>query len=93
MFLDQGTGSFVVEDNLIFNVDRSPFRFHKGWTNVVRNNIVSLPEDVPLVRYNDTKSERIVVQANRELPEGDELDQVIKDRKKLAGPRKRSETP
>jgi len=67
MFLDQGTGSFTVEGNLIYNVHRSPFRFHKGWTNVVRNNTVRLPDGVPLVRYNDTVQERIKLEGNLEL--------------------------
>lgn len=73
MFLDQGTGSFTVEDNLIYAVDRSPFRFHKGWKNVVRNNTVHLPEGVPLVRYNDTKEENITLEDNRELKTDEDL--------------------
>lgn len=88
MFLDQGTGSFVVEDNLVYDVGRSPFRFHKGWTNVVRNNTVSLPEEAPLVRYNDTKPERIQVSGNRNLPPGDELDAAIKAARTRTGVRK-----
>ena len=72
MFLDQGTGSFVVQDNLIYNVERSPFRFHKGWTNIVRHNTVYLPEGVPLVRFNDTKTERITLVDNLELKTEDE---------------------
>jgi hypothetical protein len=79
MFLDQGTGSFTVEDNLIYDVNRSPFRFHKGWTNIVRNNTVRLPEGVPLVRYNDTVQARINVQNNTELRTDGELKQAIKD--------------
>jgi len=78
MFLDQGTGSFLVENNLIYNVERSPFRFHKGWKNVVRHNTVHLPPDVPLVRFNDTKTERIMLEDNIELKTEDELKSSIK---------------
>ncbi len=65
MFLDQGTGDFVIENNVIYNVQRSPLRFHKGWKNVVRNNILEVPKGVPVVRYNDTQKERIVLKENR----------------------------
>jgi hypothetical protein len=84
MFLDQGTGSFTVEDNLIYGVDRSPFRFHKGWKNVLRNNTVRLPEGVPLLRYNDTKKENIILENNRELKTDADLKACIQtSREKL----------
>jgi len=59
MFLDQGTGEFIIEENVIYNVSRSPLRFHKGWTNLVRNNVMVTGKEVPVVRYNDTIAERI----------------------------------
>lgn len=64
MFLDQGTGGFVIADNVIYNVDRSPLRFHKGWKNLVRGNVLAVKKDVPLVRYNDTRQERIELEDN-----------------------------
>ena len=64
MFLDQGTGDFVIEENLIYNIDRSPLRFHKGWMNVVRNNTLAVHPGVEPVRYNDTKKERIALVDN-----------------------------
>jgi hypothetical protein len=64
MFLDQGTGGFVIEENVIYNVTRSPLRFHKGWKNLVRKNVLAVPEGVPTVRYNDTKEERIELKDN-----------------------------
>jgi hypothetical protein len=33
MFLDQGTMGFVVKENVIYNIDRSPLRFHMASTN------------------------------------------------------------
>lgn len=64
MFLDQGTGGFAIEKNVIYNVDRSPLRFHKGWKNLVRDNVLEVREGVPVVRYNDTKEERIEFKNN-----------------------------
>jgi hypothetical protein len=64
MFLDQGTGSYTIEENVIYNVPRSPLRFHKGWTNLVRRNVLEVAEGVPTVRYNDTKEERITLDDN-----------------------------
>jgi hypothetical protein len=64
MFLDQGTGEFVIEENVIYNVVRSPLRFHKGWKNLVRKNVLAVPKGVPTVRYNDTKEDRIELMDN-----------------------------
>ena len=65
MFLDQGTGSYTIEQNVIYNVPRSPLRFHKGWTNLVRNNLLAVGEGVPPVRYNDTREERVMLDDNK----------------------------
>jgi hypothetical protein len=65
MFLDQGTGSFLIEENLIYNVERSPLRFHKGWKNLVRNNVLEVKAGVPSVRYNDTVEARIRLEGNQ----------------------------
>lgn len=65
MFLDQGTGNFVIEENVIYNVSRSPLRFHKAWKNVVRHNVLETPPGVPPIRYNDTVVERIRLEDNR----------------------------
>lgn len=64
MFLDQGTGNFVIEHNVIYNVPRSPLRFHKGWENVVRDNVLEVREGIPTIRYNDTVAERIKLENN-----------------------------
>ena len=83
MFLDQGTGNFVIEQNVIYNVPRSPLRFHKGWENVVRNNVLEVREGAPTVRYNDTVVERITLEDNtivEKVP-----DSVLKQARKRAG--------
>lgn len=64
MFLDQGTGSFTIKNNLIYNIDRSPLRFHKGWKNLVEDNVMMVKPDIPVVRYNDTVQERIELKDN-----------------------------
>ncbi len=86
MFLDQGVGQFVIEDNVIYNVDRSPLRFHKGWENLVRNNILEVGEGIPLVRYNDTKTERIKLENNTVVQSEAELNRAVKEAQRRAGP-------
>lgn len=59
MFLDEGTRDVVVENNIIFNIARSPLRFHKAFSNLVRNNVLVCPDNIPPIRYNRTKEENI----------------------------------
>ena len=77
MFLDQGTGEFVIENNVIYAIDRSPLRFHKGWKNLVRNNVLAVRKGVAPVRYNDTKQERITLQDNKILQSEAGLQEAI----------------
>ncbi|MFC1596612.1 right-handed parallel beta-helix repeat-containing protein, partial [Planctomycetota bacterium] len=86
MFLDQGVGQFVIEENVIYNVDRSPLRFHKGWENLVRNNILEVGEGIPLVRYNDTKTERIKLENNTVVKSKAELNRAVKEAQRRTGP-------
>jgi len=65
MFLDEGTTDIVIENNFIHDIAKSPFRFHKATTNVLRNNAVVLGQDLPLVRYNNTQEEDIKKENNR----------------------------
>jgi hypothetical protein len=87
MFLDQGTGQFVIEQNVIFNIDRSPLRFHKGWVNTVRNNHLETREGVPPVRYNDTREERITLENNTVVARGQIPGDVLDEAKRRTGPR------
>lgn len=59
MFLDEGTTDIVIEENDISNVARSPLRFHKATTNLVRRNRLTVLPGVPPIRYNSTKEEDI----------------------------------
>jgi hypothetical protein len=87
MFLDQGTGQFVIEQNVIFNIDRSPLRFHKGWVNTVRNNYLEAGDGVPPVRYNDTRQERITLDNNIVVPRGQIPADVLEEARRRTGPR------
>jgi len=71
MFLDEGTADIVIEGNLIHDTVRSPLRFHKAEQNLVKGNIMTLGEGVPLVRYNRTPEKNITLEANTVIPAGD----------------------
>jgi hypothetical protein len=64
MFLDEGTTDIVIEENAIWNVDRSPLRFHRATTNLVRHNLLVVRADAPPIRYNNTQPEDIRQEAN-----------------------------
>jgi hypothetical protein len=60
MFLDEGTRELLVEDNIIYNIARSPLRFHKAEEpNTVRNNVLVCGEGIPPIRYNNTREKAI----------------------------------
>ena len=59
MFLDEGITDLLVENNIVFNIARSPLRFHKAFLNVVRNNVFVCGDDIAPIRYNNTKEEDI----------------------------------
>ncbi len=64
MFLDQGTTDIVIEDNQIWNIERSPLRFHLASTNLVRGNLLVVRGEVPPIRYNATDPADIERQDN-----------------------------
>lgn len=59
MFLDEGTTEILIEGNVIHHTARSPLRFHRAQKNVVRGNVLVLPADTPVVRYNSTDEAHI----------------------------------
>ncbi len=59
MFLDEGITDILVAENIIYNIAKSPIRFHKATTNTVRNNYLFCGEDTPPFRYNRTDSNQI----------------------------------
>jgi len=87
MFLDQGTGGFLVEDNLIYGVGRSPIRFHKGWANVLRNNRFQIPPESPMITYSsDTRQDLIRLENNTTIASEDDMKRAIQEMEKRVGP-------
>jgi hypothetical protein len=59
MFLDEGTTDVVVANNLIYSIAKSPLRFHKATTNLVKDNYLFCQNENPPIRYNSTREELI----------------------------------
>lgn len=75
MFLDEGTRELVVEDNIIYNIARSPLRFHKAKKpNMVRKNVLVCEDNVPPIQYNSTKADDIQKIGNIVLRQSSEVD-------------------
>ncbi|RLD77422.1 MAG: hypothetical protein DRJ10_11965, partial [Bacteroidetes bacterium] len=55
MFLDEGTTDVIVANNLIYNIAKSPLRFHRATSNLVKNNFLFCTNENPPIRYNRTK--------------------------------------
>lgn len=84
MFLDEGITDVVVEDNLIYNIAKSPLRFHKATKNLVKNNYLFCTDDNPAIRYNSTKEDDILKVDNKIFNSGDvqynqELEKAVKN--------------
>lgn len=71
MFLDEGTTDVTVANNLIYNIAKSPLRFHRATTNLVKSNFLFCGENIPPIRYNNTKEEDILKVDNRTFYEND----------------------
>lgn len=90
MFLDEGTTDIAIEENAIYDTVRSPLRFHRATTNLVRRNLLVVGEGVPPVRYNSTKEEDIRQVENIVWKAGDrpeELARRLDESLRRAGPR------
>lgn len=82
MFLDEGTTDVIVANNLIYNIAKSPLRFHKATTNLVKENYLFCTGENPPIRYNSTKEEDIQKVDNKFFSESDanylkELETII----------------
>lgn len=62
MFLDEGTKGILIEHNRIYGTVKSPLRFHKAETNVVSKNEFTLPDGIPMIRFNNTDEGKILIQ-------------------------------
>jgi hypothetical protein len=54
IFMDEGSTAILVEGNTIYNIARSPIRFHRAGVNTIRDNVLVSAPDVPTFRYNST---------------------------------------
>lgn len=85
MFLDEGTRQLLVADNIIYNIARSPLRFHRAKApNMVRNNVLACGDGIPPIRYNNTleddiqKIDNLILRQDSESHRK-ELEQLIQD--------------
>jgi GH141 insertion domain/Right handed beta helix region len=86
MFLDEGSTEIVIEQNIIYDVARSPLRFHRALENTVRENMLVVGSGVQEIRYNGTLEQDIVKQNNTVIP-ADRWDPAqYQDKIDVAGP-------
>lgn len=64
MFLDEGTTSITIEENVFHDVAQTPLRFHKATTNLVRRNRYLPAPGVEFVEYNSTDKSKITLENN-----------------------------
>jgi hypothetical protein len=75
MFLDEGTKELLVENNIIYNIARSPLRFHRAqYPNLVQDNFLACGEGIPPIRYNNTLEDDIQKSGNLILDQTSESD-------------------
>ncbi|MFO7971621.1 MAG: right-handed parallel beta-helix repeat-containing protein [Desulfobacterales bacterium] len=87
MFLDQGATDLLIANNLIYNIAKSPLRFHQATTNLVRDNYLFCTGESPPIQYNNTDPEDINKKNNHVFREGEsdyqeELERLIEKWKK-----------
>jgi hypothetical protein len=64
IFMDEGSTSIVVDGNVIWRTARSPLRFHKAGSNVIRNNQFFLDPGVEPFTFNSTDPALLTFEAN-----------------------------
>ena len=86
MFLDEGTKELLIENNIVYDIARSPLRFHKAQhPNWVHRNVLVCRDNIPPIRYNNTREIHIEKTGNRILQQSSEahmkeLDELVKQR-------------
>jgi hypothetical protein len=65
IFMDEGSSEMLVESNVIYNIAKSPIRFHKAGKNALRNNQLVTRRRTPPFRYNDTNEELMSMDGNQ----------------------------
>jgi hypothetical protein len=74
MFLDEGCTDMTVANNLIHDIAKSPLRFHRATTNLVKDNVLVCGDGIPPIRFNRTEEKDIVQEGNLILSASDQLD-------------------
>ena len=67
IFMDEGSTGFTVENNLIYRIGKSPVRFHRAGTNLLRGNMLGTAPAVAMLRYNSTDPKKIAKKENRQI--------------------------
>jgi len=86
MFLDEGTKELLIENNIVFDIAKSPLRFHKAFSpTMVRKNVLVCKEDTPPIAYNRTREDDIQKVENIILNHSSEsdmlrLEKLVKER-------------
>ncbi len=77
MFLDEGTKELLIENNIVYNIARSPLRFHKAaHPNMVQNNVLVCKDQIPPIAYNNTKETNIQKNGNIILSQSSDSDML-----------------
>jgi hypothetical protein len=65
IFMDEGTTDVLVEENVVWNLEKSPIRFHRAGPNTLRRNRLVVPKaSVPPFRYNNSSEKDKVFEGN-----------------------------
>jgi hypothetical protein len=65
IFFDQGTMDLVAEENVFWDIDTTPIRWHWTYANTVRGNTFVLREGQRIAHYNRAKAQDISYEGNR----------------------------
>ncbi|TFH24000.1 MAG: right-handed parallel beta-helix repeat-containing protein [Bacteroidia bacterium] len=77
MFLDEGTKELLIENNIVYDIAKSPLRFHKAFhPTMVSNNVLVCKDDTPPIAYNSTKEDDIQKVENIILSQSSESDML-----------------
>jgi hypothetical protein len=65
MFIDEGSTELLIESNVIYNIARSPIRFHQAGKNTLRNNQLVVQPRTPPFQYNSTPEKIMAMEGNQ----------------------------
>jgi len=70
IFMDEGSSDILVEGQTIYNIGRSPIRFHKALEITLRRNTLVCQPGVPPYRYNRTDPKTLRFEDDRVIEAG-----------------------